>query len=190
MTDLLAAVPQLGAWLLELALIAVLGFWVIGAYNRLMRHRNAIGAAWAQIDELLVRRSAVIEPLAEALQQPLEAEAKTLAALSQALARQRSAALAVRSRPTHAGALAAWVAAEGELASPLTRLEALLSQHPELAGSEEIRPLRKQLADLASRLTFARQAFNEAADAYHQALEEFPTRLLRPLFGFRRTAKL
>eukprot|EP01036_Dinobryon_divergens_P039501 gene39501-52077_t len=68
MTDLLAAVPQLGAWLLELALIAVLGFWVIGAYNRLMRHRNAIGTAWAQIEDLLVRRGAVIEPLAEALQ--------------------------------------------------------------------------------------------------------------------------
>jgi LemA protein len=190
MTDLLAAIPQLGAWLLELALIAVLGFWVMGAYNRLMRHRNAIGTAWAQIDDLLVRRAAVIEPLADALQGPLEAEAKTLAALSQALARQRAAALVVRGRPTQASALTAWAAAEGELASPLTRLDALVAQHPELAGSDEVKPLRKQLADLAPRLTYARQAFNEAADAYNQALEEFPTRLLKPLFGFRRTARI
>lgn len=190
MPALLQSVPHIGTWLVEMAAIAVLLFWVIGAYNRLMRHRNAIAAAWGQIDELLLRRTALLEPLAEALKEPLQAEATTLATLAQALERQRAAARVVRSRPTQAAALLAWVTAEGGLASPLARLDALVEQDSELAGSEAVKPLRKQLAELAPRLVYARQVFNDAAEGYNAALDEFPTRLLRPLFGFRRTAKL
>lgn len=190
MDELLRYVPHIGTWLVEMGLIALLLFWAIGAYNRLMRHRNAIAAAWGQIDELLVRRAALLEPLADALREPLEAEATTLAALAQALERQRAAARTVRSRPTQAAALTAWVTAEGGLASPMARIESLVEQHPEVAASDAVRPLRKQLAELAPRLVYARQVFNDAAVAYNAALDEFPTRLLRPIFGFRRTAEL
>lgn len=181
------------AWapsLLKLAGAALLLFWIVGAYNRLVRLRGAIGAAWAQIDEQLARRASLIEPLIAALNEPLADEATTLAALASAEKRQRSAAQAVRARPWQEGALMAWVVAEGELASPLARLQALLEQRPELAGSEPVQPLRTQLAEIGPRLAFARQAFGAAAMAYSESLAELPTRWVGRLFGMRPTPNL
>jgi len=160
--------PDLGPWLLRMAAVAVAVFWVVGAYNRLMRHRNALATAWGQIDELLTRRAAALEPLMAQLQEPMAAEANTLQALAQALERQQQSARAVRARPSGAAALQAWVVAEGEV----------------------VKPLRLQLAELAPRLVYARQVFNDAAEAYNQAVDEFPTRLLMPIFGFRPTARV
>jgi LemA protein len=177
-------------WLARLAAIAVALFWMVGAYNRLMRHRNALAVAWGQIDELLTRRAAALEPLMAQLEAPMAAEANTLQTLAQALERQQQTVRAVRARPSAAAALQAWVVAEGELASPVARLQALVEQHPELAGSDAVKPLRQQLAELAPRLVYARQVFNDAADAYNLAVEEFPTRLLTPMFGFKATARI
>lgn len=182
--------PDTLRWIYRTAAVALLLFWVVGAYNRLMRHRNALAAAWGQIDDLLTRRAAALQPLMALLQEPMAAEAKTLAALQQALERQQQAARAVRSRPSAAAALQAWVVVEGELASPMARLSALVEQHAELASSEAVKPLRDQLAELASRLSYARQAYNDVAETYNAAVEEFPTRVLTPLFGFQTTAKV
>jgi LemA protein len=184
------ALPGWAPWLLKAGGAAVLLFWVVGAYNRLTRLRGAIAQAWAQIDELLSRRGALLEPLLAALQEPLADEATTLAALAQADARQRGAAQAVRARPSQAAALMAWVLAEAELASPLARLQALLEQRADLHGSEAIQPLLRQLAELAPRLVYARQAFSDAAAAYNAAAAEFPTRLVARLFGMRPTPGL
>lgn len=182
--------PETLRWIYRMAAVALLMFWMVGAYNRLMRHRNALATAWGQIDELLTRRAAALEPLVAQLHEPMAAETNTLLALQQALERQQQAARAVRAKPSAAAALQAWVVVEGELASPMARLAALVEQHPELAGSEGVKPLRDQLAELAPRLVYARQAFNDAAETYNVAVEEFPTRLLMPLFGFRPTAKI
>ena len=57
-------------------------------------------------------------------------------------------------------------------------------------SSEAVRPLRAALAEGIPRLVYARQVFNDAADAYNSAVEEFPTRLLTPVFGFRATARV
>ncbi|MEK8030461.1 LemA family protein [Ideonella sp. DXS29W] len=181
------------AWLpllLKLGGGGVLLFWIVGAYNRLVRLRGAIGTAWSQIDELLQRRSALLESLADAVREPLADEGVTLAALIQADQRQRTAAQVVRSRPSHAPALVAWVLAEAELASPLARLQALIEQRSELAMSEPVLPLQRQLIELGPRLVYARQLFSDAAEAYNGALEEIPTRAVGRLFGMRSASRL
>ena len=179
--------PDWAPWLLRIGLAAILLFWVVGAYNRLTRLRGAIGNAWMQIDELLARRSMLVQALADALREPLADESVTLDALTQADAHQRQAALAVRARPSQAPLLMNWVLAEAELASPLARLQALLEQRHELHASEEIAPLRAQLAELAPRLVYARQLFSDAARTYSEALAEIPTRWIAQLFGMRPT---
>jgi LemA protein len=184
------ALPGWAPGLLKLGVAALLLFWIVGAYNRLVRLRGAIGSAWAQIDELLARRSALLESLIAALQEPLADEAMTLNSLSQADQRQRAAAQAVRSRPAHAPALMAWVLAEAELASPLARLQALIEQRQALQASEPVQPLQRQLAELTPRLVYARHLFSDAADTYNAAANEFPTRLVARLFSMRATPRL
>ena len=77
--------PDTLRWIYRMAAVALLMFWMVGAYNRLMRHRNALATAWGQIDELLTRRVAALEPLIAQLHEPMVAEANTLQALQQAL---------------------------------------------------------------------------------------------------------
>lgn len=182
--------PDGGRSLLWALLLALLVFWIVGAYNRLTRLRGAIGVAWAQIDELLSRRSMMLRSLVESLQQPLADEAPTLAALSAAEQRQHQATLAVRARPSQAVPLTAWVVAEGELASPLARLLALLEQRSDLAHDDTIAPVARQLAELAPRLAYARQMFGTAADQYNEALQEFPTRWVAAAFSMRPAPRL
>ncbi len=181
---------RLGGWLLELGLIFVLLFWVVGAYNRLMRLRQAVASAWAQLDDLLIRRGVALEALLAAVQEPLAAEAGSLQALRAAHEQQRQAAVALRSKPAHAERLKAWADAELALASPLARLGALVDQHFELASHEAVQPARKNLADIGQRLGYARQLFNDAAQAHNIAVAEFPTSLLTRVFGFKRIGRL
>jgi len=61
----------------------------------------------------------------------------------------------------------------------------VLDQHAELTSQDPVSPLVADWRALEPRLVFRRQKFNEAAFTYNAALEQFPTRLLVPLFGFR-----
>ena len=61
-------------WLFQLALLAVLLFWLVGAYNRMVRLRTAIISAWEQIVAALVKRSEAMAAVADAVREPLAAE--------------------------------------------------------------------------------------------------------------------
>jgi len=180
-----------GGSLLQVLLILLLLFWMVGAYNRLMRLRQAVGQAWAQIDDCLPRRAAALALLLAAVRGALaDQESGSLSALMVALERERQAALAVRPRPFDPVLVQAWATCERELVSPLARLHALVEQRAELDESDGVRPAREQLAELALRLNFARQTYNEAANAYNSAQADWPTRLLVPLFRLRPAVRL
>lgn len=171
-------------------LAAVLVLWALGAYNRLVRLRNAIHAAWSQIDEQLRRRRDALPRLAEALRGPLAAEHRTLDAVLDAQRQAQAAAEATGARPLDAPAVEAFARHDAVLASAVERLLALLAQHPALRERDDIGASLRELHDSDLRLAFARQWFNDAVDAYNVALAQFPTRLLRPLFGFAAARRL
>ena len=159
---------------------ALLIFWMLGAYNRLVGLRNAIIAAWAQVDEPLQRRSMAILALADGLREPLADEAGALEALRSAQAQLQGAADALRRRPATAARAQALSAAESTLSAALARVLALQEQRPSLAALEPLAALH----DATLRIGFARQLFNDAVRSYNDAAHQFPTRLLTALFGF------
>ncbi|HEX7638584.1 MAG TPA: LemA family protein, partial [Burkholderiaceae bacterium] len=69
-------------WLFQLAVAAVLLFWIVGAYNRLLRLRQAIIAAWEQIVAALGKRSEAMAAVMDAVRDRLDGEAATLQALA------------------------------------------------------------------------------------------------------------
>jgi LemA protein len=167
-----------------LAIAAVLVFWMVGAYNRLVALRSAIGSAWQQVDEVLKKRGEAIAALVAALREPLAAEQGALEALLAAERQVRSAADALGARPVMATLAAALLATEAAMASAASRVLALVAQQPEIGGGETVAPHAAVLQDSAARLAFARQIFNDASQAYNGAARQFPTRLLTRLFGF------
>ena len=107
---------DLASWL-TVVLAAVLLFWIIGAYNRLVGLRNAISAAFMQVDEQLRRRQQLLQTLAEALRPVMAAELSTLDTLGAAVQQVQAAADATRPRACSAAAAASLGVAESVLSS-------------------------------------------------------------------------
>lgn len=173
-----------------LALAAVLMFWAVGAYNRLMALRSAITGAWAKVDDALRQRAAAAEALGAALREPLAAESGALDAWQAALAEAARAAATLGAKPVQQAHAVAWVAAEAALAAAASRVFALLEQHAELRQGEAVASQVLAWQEASKRLRFARQFFNEAAAPYDEAIATFPTRLLVRAFRFRAAGRL
>jgi LemA protein len=167
-----------------LALGALMVFWMVGAYNRLVALRNAIGQAWAKVDEALRQRAGAAEPLLAALREPLAAEHGALDTLQAALAEATRAAATMGARPVVREHAVAWVAAEASLAAAASRLFALFEHDAELRALPGVAGPAATWREASTRLGFARQLFNETAEPYNDALQLFPTSLLVGMFRF------
>ena len=143
--------------LLAMGLLGV--FWAVGAYNRLVRLKNAIANAFGQIDVQLKRRYDLIPNLVEVARQYLAHEAETLEAVIAARNQARSAEQSAAASPLNAGALGALAGAEHMLGGALGRLFAVAEAYPDLKADKTMRE------------------FNDAA-------AQFPTVVLARLFSF------
>ena len=170
--------------IVSLTLLAMLVFWAVGAYNRLVRLKNVIANAFGQIDVQLKRRYDLIPNLVEAAKKYLAHEQATLEAVIAARNQARSASDAVQSRPGQAEAVIALAAAEQTLDGSLGRLFALAEAYPDLKADQTIRELSEELTSTENKVGFARQAYNDAVLDYNNAQGQFPALLLARAFGF------
>ena len=176
--------------LIYVALPALLIFWAVGAYNRLVRLKNIIANAFGQIDVQLERRYDLIPNLVEAAKKYLQHEQSTLEAVMLARNQARSASDAVRTRPANGAAVVALAAAEQALDGSLGRLFAVAEAYPELKADQTIRDLSEELTSTENKVTFARQAYNDAVLDYNDAQGQFPALMIASLFGFTPSAML
>ena len=176
--------------LISIAVLAVLVFWAVGAYNRLIRLKNIIANAFSQIDVQLKRRYDLIPNLVEAAKKYLSHERETLEAVITARNQAKSASDTARARPTNALAVTTLAVAEQALSSSLGQLFALNEAYPELKADETIRDLSEELTSTENKVGFARQAFNDAVLDYNNAQGQFPAVLVARLFSFAPSAML
>jgi LemA protein len=160
--------------LIVIAVVVVLVFFVVAAYNRLVRLRNRIEAAWSQIDVQLKRRYDLIPNLVETVKGYAAHERETLEAVIQA--RQQAQA---------AEGVAEQAQAENVLTGALRQLFAVSEAYPQLRANENFLALQEELTGTESRIAFARQFYNEQVLAYDNTRETFPTNLIAGAFNFK-----
>ena len=177
---------QIVAW----AVLIGLAVWVLAAYNRLVRARNEIANAFAQIDVQLKRRYDLIPNLVDVARRYVQHERDTLEAVIAARNGARSASDAARARPANAERIGALAGAEGVLAGAMKQLAVVVEAYPELKADTSLRELNEELSHTENRIAFARQAFNDNVLDYNNAAQEAPTNLVAGLFGFRPAAML
>ena len=170
--------------LISITVLAVLIFWAVGAYNRLVRLKNTIANAFGQIDVQLKRRYDLIPNLVEAAKKYLGHEHETLDAVISARNQAKSASDAVRRRPANAQAVTTLAYAEQALSSSLSQLSALNETCPCLLADPTLRELSEELNSTENKVTFDRQAFNDAVLDYNHAQGQFPTLVIARLFSF------
>ena len=166
---------------------AVLLFWAVGAYNRLMRLRAEAIAAFAAVDTELTRQVDLVReqlPPPEPTQPaPLENEPISFWSGLHAAATQMGATLSgARTRPLDADRIEALSAAQDVLATAWERAER--DDAHDLAGPRMPDTVLLKRAQWLLQAHAATQAFNVAVARYNEAIAQFPAVLLAWLFGF------
>jgi LemA protein len=150
--------------------------WGLISYNRLVRQRNQVNAAWAQIDVQLKRRYDLIPNLVETVKGYAAHERGTLDAVAQA---RDSAIAAAAAEPVVRSQ------AENALAQTLGRLFALAEAYPTLRASENFLRVQGELSGTEDKIAYARQFYNSAVQTYNTSIQSIPTNLTAGIAGFR-----
>jgi LemA protein len=167
-----------------LVLFAVLLFWGVAIYNRLVAARNGFKNAFAQIDVQLTRRYDLIPNLVETARAYLRHERETLEAVISARNSAMAGLKAAAADPASAAAVAQLSGAEAGLAGALGRLFAVAEAYPDLKANTTMMQLSEELTSTENRVAVARQAFNAAVMVYNNLREMFPNSIIAGWFSF------
>ncbi|MDR1658640.1 MAG: LemA family protein [Deltaproteobacteria bacterium] len=172
-------------FLLTLALILfILAIVLLVVYNRLVVLKNRYTNAFSQIDVQLKRRYDLIPSLVESTRAYLGHERITLETVINARNAASGARLSTNGDPTQVPALMLLGQADTALSSALTQLRAVIESYPDLKADRTVANLTEDLRSTENRISFARQAYNDAVMSYNQAREMFPAVLFSSVFGF------
>jgi LemA protein len=161
--------------------LVTLALWMLAAYNRLVRNRNEIANAFAQIDVQLKRRYDLIPNLVDVARKYVQHERDTLEAVIAARNGAKSASDAARAKPADAARIGALAGAEGTLAGLMKQLAVVVEAYPELKADATLRELSEELGHTENRIAFARQAFNDSVLDYNNAAQQVPTNVVAGL---------
>jgi LemA protein len=167
-----------------LGIIAAIAVFAISVYNGLVAKRNRYKNAFAQIDVQLTRRHDLIPNLVETAKAYMSHEKGTLEAVINARNTAVSGLQAAKADPSDPEAMKNLSQAEQGLSGALGRLFALSEAYPDLKANQNMMQLSEELTSTENKVSFARQAFNDAVMVYNTARESFPANLFAITFGF------
>jgi LemA protein len=156
-----------------IALVVLLGLWLMVSYNRLVRLRNESDQAFSSIEVQLKRRADLVPNLVEAVKGYATHERGVFEAVSKA----RAATLA-------AGAPAEFAAADMMMEGAINGLFGIAEAYPELRGVESFRALQDELSDTEDKIAAARRYYNAVVQRYNTRLQTLPTSLIAASMGF------
>ncbi len=156
--------------LIVLAIIAVV---FVVYYNRLVKLRQTVRNAWADIDVQLKRRHDLIPNLVETVKGYASHEQDTLEAVIQA-----------RNRAIGASGPAETAAAENQLTGALRQLFALSESYPQLRAVEGFTELQGSLKEVEEAVQSSRRYYNAVVRDYNTTIEQVPSNIVANAFRF------
>jgi LemA protein len=161
-------------WVVILVVVViVLALAVVAIYNRLVRLRNRVENAWAQVDVQLRRRYDLIPNLIETVKGYASHERTTFEEVTRA-----------RTAAQQATTVAQQAEAENVLTAAIGRLFAVAEAYAELRATENFQQLQAELANTEEKIRIARQVYNDSVLTYENARETVPTNVVAGMFSF------
>jgi LemA protein len=160
--------------IIVIAVVVLLLLYVIVSYNGLVRLRNRIQNAWAQIDVQLRRRYDLIPNLVETVKGYATHEKGTFEAVTQA-----------RANAINAQGPAAQAQAENMISGALKSLFAVSEAYPDLKANQNFLSLQEELSSTEGRISYARQYYNDSVLRLNTKIQSFPSNILAGMFGFK-----
>lgn len=156
-----------------LIIVGVIVVLVIGLYNSLVRLRQQVKNAWSQIDVQLKRRYDLIPNLVETVKGYAAHEKETFERV-----------VSARNAAVGASGVAEQAQAENMLTGALRQLFALAEAYPDLKANQNFLALQEELTSTENKISFARQHYNDVAQAYNTKRLTFPANLFAGALGF------
>jgi LemA protein len=141
----------------------------------MVRKRETVNAAWAQVDVVLQRRADLIPNLVETVKAFAIHEEKVFGDIAAA-----RAAMSGAKTPQEK------IAANGQLDSALSRLLVVVENYPQLRSNENFLRLQDELAGTENRIAVERRRYNETVQDYNTYISLFPNNIVASLSGFTR----
>src|SRR5215470_10088082 len=160
------------AWIV-LAVIVVLGIFLVGMYNSLVQLRVRSDSAWSDIDVQLKRRHDLIPNLVETVKGYAAHEKGTF----EDIAKFRSMAMQATGPADKA-------VAENQLTGALKSLFAVAESYPQLQASQEFTELQNSLSSIEDNIQNARRYYNAVVRDYNTRVQSFPSNIIAGMFGF------
>jgi len=162
--------------LIILGIGILLVFILIGLYNSLVRLRNAVKNAWAQIDVQLKRRHDLIPNLLETVKGYMVHEREVLENITK-----------YRSDAMNAEGVGNISKAEGALSGALGQLKVAFENYPDLKANQNFLALQEELSSTENRIAFSRQNYNDQVMNYNNKIEMFPSNIVAGMFNFKQS---
>lgn len=158
-----------------LVLIVIVVLYMVGFYNKLVKGKNRIKNAWAQIDVQLKRRYDLIPNLVETVKGYATHEKETFTNITEA-----------RSRAMKAGNVGDKAVAEAQLDNALSKFMLVVENYPMLQANQNFIALHEELASTENKISFARQNYNDQVYFYNNNIEIFPSNIVAGMFNFKK----
>jgi LemA protein len=165
--------------LVVLLIVALAGLMFAGKYvgirNDLVTKKEAVSAAWSQVDVALQRRADLIPNLVSTVKGFAAHEEKAISDVASA----RSALIGARTPQDK-------IAANTQLDGALGRLLVVVENYPNLKADQNFLRLQDELAGTENRIAVERRKYNETVREYNTQIQLFPNNIVASMSGFAR----
>ena len=159
-------------WII-LIIVAVIIFWIIGAYNSLVTLKQRVKNAWSQIDVQLQRRFDLIPNLVETVKGYTTHEESVLTKVTD-----------LRTSWANASTVHEKAELSNELSNTLKTIMAVSENYPDLKASQNFSELQEELQNTENKISYSRQFYNDIVTKYNTKLEVFPSNIIASMFHF------
>lgn len=153
--------------------LVIIGLWLAGTYNKLVRKRNNAKEGFSTMDVYLKKRFDMIPNLVETVKGYATHERETLEAVMKA-----------RSQVASAGTIDQKVENENMLTGALGRLFAVAENYPDLKANQNFLNLQDQLKSVEQDIANSRKFYNGTVKDLNNSIEQFPSNIVAGIFHF------
>jgi len=161
-----------GLLILILVIVAIIGYFIT-IYNGLIKLKNNIKKAWANIDVLLKQRSDELPKLIETVKGYMKHEKEVLENLTKA-----------RTNFLNANTVAETAAADNMISGALKSLFAVAENYPNLKANENFMQLQNRISGIENEIADRREFYNDSVNQWNIRIQSIPDIILARMMGY------